>query len=143
MYSTNNNNSEQNYIYCRNDCGARITFSDYATSKNGKKIPLQENGLPHYCPNSYFNKKRQEFQKSNTGFVEEFDKIGHPALIDSEVRYPDSRPKQEQRSTTLNRKITVEQQLYVDTIGPVIAEIHSIVQEILQHIIRERNENDE
>jgi hypothetical protein len=59
MYSTDNYNSEQNYIYCRNNCGVRITFSDDHVSKNGRKIPLQENGLRHDCPNSTYNKNRR------------------------------------------------------------------------------------
>jgi hypothetical protein len=46
---------EQNYIYCRNNCGAKITFSDNANAKSGKKIPLQENGLPHDCPKNPYN----------------------------------------------------------------------------------------
>jgi hypothetical protein len=58
MYSTNNYNSEQNYIYCGNNCGAKITFSDNVTSKSGRKIPLQENGLPHDCPYSSYNKAK-------------------------------------------------------------------------------------
>jgi hypothetical protein len=58
MYSTDNYNSQQNYIYWRNNCGAKITFSDVVTSKNGRKIPLQENGLPHKCPNSPYNRAR-------------------------------------------------------------------------------------
>jgi hypothetical protein len=76
MYSTNNYNSEQNYIYCRNNCGVKITFSDDVTSKNGRKIPLQENGLRHDCPNSPYNKVRasaigkREFRKT-----EEFQAI--------------------------------------------------------------------
>jgi hypothetical protein len=46
---------EQDYIYCKNNCGAKITFSDNAISKSGKKIPLQENGLPHDCPKKPYN----------------------------------------------------------------------------------------
>lgn len=64
MYSTNNSGSEKDYIYCRNDCGARITFSNNAN--------LQENGLPHNCPKSPFNRGRQEPQVS-TKFVREIE----------------------------------------------------------------------
>jgi hypothetical protein len=56
MYLTNNHNSEQNYFYCRNNCGVKITFSNDVISKNGKLIPIQENGLHHNCPNSPYNK---------------------------------------------------------------------------------------
>jgi hypothetical protein len=126
MYSTNNSNSEQNYVYCRNDCGARIIFSENAISKNGRKISLQENGLPHNCPNSYFNKKRQDLQNNGNRFVkEEFEKIGHSALISSQI--PDSP----------NRKLTQEQQLYVDTIAPILLEIHSSVQNIEQLLMQQ------
>lgn len=58
MYSTDNYYSGQNYLYCRNNCGVKITFSDDVTSKRGRKIPLQENGLRHDCPNSPYNKVR-------------------------------------------------------------------------------------
>lgn len=36
-----------------------------------------------------------------------------------------------------NRKLTLEQQLYADTIGPVNAEILSLVQEIYNHAFRD------
>jgi hypothetical protein len=143
MYSTNNHNSEQNYIYCRNECGARITFNDYAISKNGKKIPLQENGLPHNCPNSYFN-KRQELP-GGTRFAKEIDNTERHATNDSQDKHRDSSPSQEQHSARFN-KINLEQQQYVDTIGPAVAEILSVLarilsllQEIRQYIVQEGN----
>jgi hypothetical protein len=48
-----------------------------------------------------------------------------------------SNPKHEQHLIGLNRKITPEQQLYLDTIGPVIVEIHSLVREIHKHVTKE------
>lgn len=133
MTSTNNYEQGTNYIYCRNDCGLRITFSNNAISKNGKKIPLQENGLPHNCPNSYFNKRRRELQENNNRFLKETEKTTSPNLIGYQTRYLDSSPNQEQYSSTCLNKISLEQQLYADTIGPVIAEILSLVQEIYNH----------
>ena len=136
MYSTNNSNSEQNYVYCRNGCGARITFSDNPISKNGRKIPLQENGRPHSCPKSHFNTRRQE--ESTNGFVKKIDNTERHATLDSQGRHSDQSPKQEQHSD----KITLEQQQYVDTIGPAIAEILSLLQEIYQHTILEATKKD-
>jgi hypothetical protein len=76
MYTTNNYNSEQNYIYCRNNCGAKITFDDDVTSKNGRKIPLQENGLPHKCPNSPYNRGRAaSVENREIRKIEEFQTI--------------------------------------------------------------------
>jgi hypothetical protein len=46
-------------------------------------------------------------------------------------------PRHEQHLIGLNRKITPEQQLYLDTIGPVIVEIYFLVQEIYKHITKE------
>jgi hypothetical protein len=76
MYSTNNYNSEPNYIYCRNNCGVKITFSDDVTSKNGRKIPLQENGLRHDCPNSpYYRARATAVEKREIRKIEEFQTI--------------------------------------------------------------------
>ena len=43
-------------------------------------------------------------------------------------------PQHEQHLIGLNRMITPEQQLYLDTIGPVIVEIHSLVRGIYKHV---------
>jgi hypothetical protein len=76
MYSTNTYNLEQNYIYCRNNCGGRITFSDDVTSKNGRKIPLQENGLRHDCPNSPYHRARATVvEKREIRKIDEFQII--------------------------------------------------------------------
>jgi hypothetical protein len=37
------------YVPCRWGCGTYVMFSDTVLSKNGKKIPIQENGLNHDC----------------------------------------------------------------------------------------------
>ena len=37
----------------------------------------------------------------------------------------------------LNRKINLEQQQYADTLGPLVAKILSLVQEIYQRTVRE------
>ena len=125
MHSTNNYDSEQNYIYCRNDCGAEITFRNNAISKYGKKIPIQENGLPHNCPNSYFHKKRRELQESNNRFGKEFKNTGHLASVDCQERCPDLSPRQEHIPDSPNHKITQEHQ------GHANVEIPSEVQEFL------------
>jgi hypothetical protein len=135
MYSINSSNSEQNYIYCRNDCGARITFSNNAISRNGRKIPLQENGFPHNCPKSSYN-RRQELQE-NTQSVERIENSECQATIIPPGGYSASNQEQEWHSDNLSRKITSEQQLYVDTIGSVILEIFSLVREIYKHTIQE------
>ena len=49
---------------------------------------------------------------------------------------PNWNPKYE-RLTGLNHKITLEQQQYADTLGPLIAKIFSLVQEIHQRTVRE------
>ena len=51
-------------------------------------------------------------------------------------RCPNWSPSQEKVDIP-NRKLTLEQQLYADTIGPVIAEILSLVQEIYNHTFRD------
>ena len=58
--------------------------------------------------------------------------------IDTNYRHrcPNWSPSQE-RVNIPSRKLTLEQQLYADTLGPAIAEILSSVQEIYQHIIRD------
>jgi hypothetical protein len=76
MYLTNNYNSEQNYFYCRNNCGVKITFSDDVISKNGKLIPIQENGLRHNCPDSPYNRARATaIEKRKTRKEQEFQTI--------------------------------------------------------------------
>jgi hypothetical protein len=76
MYLTNNYNSKQNYFYCRNNCGVKITFCDDVISKNGRLIPLQENGLRHDCPNSPYNKARATaVEKRKTRKEQEFQTI--------------------------------------------------------------------
>jgi hypothetical protein len=123
MPSKNNYDLGPNYVYCRYGCGVRITFSNNTISKNGRKIPLEENGLPHNCPNSYFNKRRRELRECNNRFIKETENIGPPALVDSQARYLDSRLNQEERLDNGLNKISLEQQLHYDTIGPLIAEI--------------------
>jgi hypothetical protein len=139
MNSTNNHISEQKYIYCRNDCGARITFSDNAISKGCRKIPLQENGLPHNCPKSKFNTRRQELQE-RAKFVKEDENAERLAIDVPSGEHPCSNPRQERDSSNLSRKITPELQLYVDTIGPVILEILSLVQEIHEKMFPKEEE---
>lgn len=51
------------YRYCKYECGQLVTFQDNVISKNGRKIPLQENGLPHDCPNSLFRKRQQQLAR--------------------------------------------------------------------------------
>ena len=58
------------YRYCRYECGQPITFQDNVISKNGRKIPLQENGLPHDCPNSPFRKRQQQLVRVRSYKVE-------------------------------------------------------------------------
>jgi hypothetical protein len=147
MYSTNNSNSGQSYIYCKNDCGVRITFSDNAISKNGRKIPLQENGQPHSCPKSYFNIRRQALKENANNPVKEIENIEHYTAIDSQPRCENSSQEQEQYSSSPNHKITLEQPNYIDTIDPAIAEILSssakilsLLQEVHRHILREGTE---
>jgi hypothetical protein len=141
MYSINNSNSEQNYIYCRNDCGARITFSNNAISRNGRKIPLQENGLPHNCPKSRFHRERHESQAS-TEFLKGIENTEHQATIVPPGGHSGSDPKYEQNSDNVSLKLTPEQQIFVDTIGPAIVEILSLVQEIYKHTIQETRMNE-
>ena len=52
-------------------------------------------------------------------------------------RCPNWKPNHEQLSRNLNRKITQEQLLYIDTIGPAICRILSIVENVERHIVQE------
>ncbi len=57
-------------------------------------------------------------------------------------RCPNWIPKQVQSLTIFNRKITTEQQLYVDAIGARIAEILSLVQGFYKHTVQETRKNE-
>ena len=49
--------------------------------------------------------------------------------------------KQQQRTSPMNfRTLKTEEVTYIDTIGPAIAEIHYVVQEILKMLQKGRNE---
>lgn len=37
-------------IICRNNCGIELHFDPKIISKNGKCIPIEEDGRPHNCP---------------------------------------------------------------------------------------------
>jgi hypothetical protein len=45
-------------------------------------------------------------------------------------RCPNWNPRQEHLVEGANHKITLEQQIYVDTIGPIVLDLHSDVQDI-------------
>lgn len=51
------------YRYCKYECGQLVTFQDNVVSKNRRKIPLQENRLPHDCPNNPFRKRQQQLAR--------------------------------------------------------------------------------
>ena len=55
-------------------------------------------------------------------------------------RCPNWNPKQEHLPDNVNRKITQEQKLYVDTIGPAILETRSVVQNIERLLMQEKRE---
>jgi hypothetical protein len=38
--------------FCKNGCGTRITFDKNKVSKSKKMIPLELNGIPHFCANA-------------------------------------------------------------------------------------------
>lgn len=38
-------------VSCRNGCGTNLNFEDSIRSESGKKIPLEDDGNPHNCPN--------------------------------------------------------------------------------------------
>ena len=42
---------------CNKGCGVLIHFDDSHVSQSGKKIPLEDDGEPHQCPNSQYNKE--------------------------------------------------------------------------------------
>jgi hypothetical protein len=47
---------------CRNNCDFDIHFDPKVVSKNGKSIPLEEDGRPHNCPmNPYRKKQHHEY----------------------------------------------------------------------------------
>jgi hypothetical protein len=58
--------------------------------------------------------------------------------IDTNYRHrcPNWSPSQKKVDVS-NRKLNSEQQLFADTIGPAIAEILSLVQEIYKHTVRD------
>jgi hypothetical protein len=47
-------------LKCNRGCGTTIHFDDYHVSKTGKKIPLEEDGEPHQCPNSDYQKDKDK-----------------------------------------------------------------------------------
>jgi hypothetical protein len=117
-------------------CGNPIVYDDNIRSKTGKKAPLNEwDNKYNDCPKSHF-KRRQELQGS-TKFVKESKNTELQTVIDSPGGQSDSNSKLGHYSTNLDRKITPEQQLYVDTIGPTIVEILSLVQEIHEKLFPE------
>jgi hypothetical protein len=71
--------------------------------------------------------------KNACGKVIKWDKFQNAYIeVDSNQRHkcPNWNPNERQLPLNLNRKITQEQQLYVDTIGPAVIEIRSAVIEI-------------
>jgi hypothetical protein len=124
-------------ISCKH-CGNPIVFDDNIRSKTGKKVPLNEwDHKFNDCSKSHF-KRRQEPQGS-TKFVKgsRSKNTEHQTVIDSPGGQSDSNSKLRHYSANLDRKITPEQQLYVDTIGPTIVEILSLVQEIHEKLFPE------
>lgn len=95
---------------------------------------MQENGLPHNCPKSHFNRGRQG-HKESTGLVRKIESTEHLATIVPPEEYSGSNPKQQQNLDNDGRKLTPDQQQYADTLGPLIAKILSLVQEIHQQTV--------
>lgn len=66
-------------LKCNKGCGTTIHFDDRHLSQSGKKIPLEEDGEPHQCPNSDYSKNkgpgRSSYQDSNTDLVFEAIKV--------------------------------------------------------------------
>ena len=42
---------------CNKGCGVLIHFDEQHVSQSGKKIPLEDDGEPHQCPNSTYSKE--------------------------------------------------------------------------------------
>jgi hypothetical protein len=57
LIGVRNKMTTNNYTYCRNRCGQLVRVS--SDSLTGKKILLNENGVPHNCPKRS-SKGRQE-----------------------------------------------------------------------------------
>jgi hypothetical protein len=90
--------------------------------KKMKSISNNNNNTERPC--KYGCGKLIKWDKSQNAYIE----------IDTNIRHrcPNWNSKQEHPIEVVNHRITTEQQLYADTIGPAIAEILSLVQEIYE-----------
>jgi hypothetical protein len=91
--------------------------------------------------NKQNNKQFAKFCKKGRGRLIKWD-ISQNTFCEIDTndghRYPNCNPNQRQPPLNLNRNITREQQLYVDTIGPKVIEIRSAVQDIRQLLTQEK-----
>ena len=91
--------------------------------------------------NNQNNKQFAKLCKNGCGRLIKWDKSQNTYCeIDTNNRHrcPNWNPNQQQPPLNLNCKITQEQQLYVDTIGPAVIEIRSAVQDIKQLLTQEK-----
>jgi hypothetical protein len=85
-----------------------------------KPVSNSDNNTQRPC--EYGCGKLVKWDKSQSAYIE----------IDTNIRHgcPNRNPKQEHNVEVANHRIAAEQQLYIDTIGPTIVEILSLVQGI-------------
>ena len=138
---------------CRWGCETWLTTSDSILSRSGKYIPLEEHNLKiHECNlNPYYKSKnkhvvqdaRAKLCKNGCEKLIRWDGSQNKYLeIDTNDRHrcPNCNPKQEHPPDNVNHKITHDQQLYLNTIGPAILEIRSAVQNIERLLTEEKRE---
>lgn len=94
-----------------------------------KMISSSSNNNNTERPCKYGCGKHIRWDRSQNAYVEVDTNIRH--------RCPHWNSKQEHPVEVANHRITAEQQLYADTIGPAIAEILSLVQEIHEKMFPE------
>ena len=91
--------------------------------------------------NNQNNKQFAKLCRNGCGKLIEWDTSQNIySEIDTNDRHrcPNWNPKQKHLQDNLNRRITEEQQLYIDTIGPAILEICSEVQNIGRLLMQEK-----
>lgn len=72
--------SIQKRLPCNKGCGILIHFDEQHVSQYGKKIPLEDDGEPHQCPNSLYNKEEprpQQQQSTNAGTGTDISELTH------------------------------------------------------------------
>ena len=93
-------------------------------------------------PNNDSKNRHEKVCKNGCGQVIKWDNFQNCYIevsTNQRHRCPNWKNPKYEHATGLNHKITPEQQQYADTLGPLIAKILSLVQEIHQRTVRDAN----